>query len=253
MAKDQYELERKRNSSMRQKKDRRSFRQQSVRGTDFISPSDKSNDSVASKILATTSPASVVYRRASGSKGPHGLMTIPSEDLSECSASNKNICGNASTGSTAKNARAPLQTIDKNVFVSQNAKATSNTRTSTDSDTQDILIPTPFHLGSSMDAEANQDTSMLLPKRILNSRFSNVASSRSSFGTTDDDSHTTTATVATVVSKLPKPPVSAKPTTVVPSAVEDDAIALAAARRAGAKFTQSRRFPSTPEGDLHEA
>ena len=253
MAKDQYDQERKRNSSMRQKKDRRSFRKPSDRVADFVSPSDRSSDSVASKSLATASPASVLNHRTSGSKGPHGLMTIPSEDLSECSASNNKPGITTSSVGTLQSTRIPLQTINKNVFVSQNAKATSNSRTSTDSDSQDIRIPTPFHLGSSLEAEAIQDTSMLRPQRILNSRFSNAASSRSSLGTVDDDSHTTTTTVATIVSKLPRPPVRATATPVAPSAADDDANALAKARQASARFTTARRFPSTPEGDLHEA
>jgi hypothetical protein len=184
-------------------------------------------------------------------------MTIPSEDLSECSTSNHNTGNAASSVSTLTSSRVPLQTIDKNVFVSQNAKATSNSRTSTDSDSQEIRIPTPFHLGSSLEAEADQDTSLFRPQRILNSRFNNVASSRSSLrsslGTVDDDSHTTTTSVATIVSKLPRPSVRATPPPVAPPAPDDDANALAKARQASARFTTARRFPSTPEGDLHEA
>ena len=234
MEKEQYVQDRKRNSSMRQKKDRRSH---SFRERAFTSPDAKSDaksmGSVTSESPMKAAPESIMRSVKKHSKGPHGLMTIPSEDFSDCSPANSN------KGSNEK--RALLQSIDKKTFMNQNDSASmatsNNSKTTTDSDSQDILVPTPFHLGRSLDAEAlAKESPSILQKRALNNRFHTASSSLlGTFG--DDDSLTTSE--ATVPSRLPRP-----------ARMSDDASALAAARlvRIG-----TRRFPSTPDGSLHEA
>ena len=169
--KGQHEQDQKRNKSMRQKKDRRSH---SFRERAFTSPDAKSMGSVTSESPMKAAPESIMRSVKKHSKGPHGLMTIPSEDFSDCSPANSN------KGSNEK--RALLQSIDKKTFMNQNDSASmatsNNSKTTTDSDSQDILVPTPFHLGRSLDAEAVvKDSPSILQKTALNNRFCTVSSS----------------------------------------------------------------------------
>ena len=227
--KGQHEQDQKRNKSMRQKKDRRSH---SFRERAFTSPDAKSMGSVTSESPMKATPQSVMRSLRKDSKSHHGFMTIPSEDFSDCSTANSN---NINKGSNEK--RYLFQSIDKKADETASMATSNNSKTTTDSDSQDILVPTPFHLGRSLDAEAlAKESPSILQKRALNNRFHTASSSLlGTFG--DDDSLTTSE--ATVPSRLPRP-----------ARMSDDASALAAARlvRIG-----TRRFPSTPDGSLHEA
>lgn len=238
IAKEQYDQERQRTSSMRQKKDRRSSR-----APDFISPGINSMDSVDSVSPIKAAPESVIRRFTGGSNGRHGLMTIPSEDISECSSK----CTDSTSTETTK-VREPLQTIENQASTTQRHQgSTSNSRATADSLSQAVRMPTPFHLGGSLEAEAEVDTSILQPRNIMSTRFSSAPSTRSSMGTTDDESQTTSS-VATVPSKFVRPPLR------LSTGSNDDASRLASARLASARLVpSSRRFPSTPQGDLHEA
>lgn len=237
IAKEQYDQERQRTSSMRQKKDRRSSR-----APDFISPGINSMESVDSVSPIKAAPESLIRRFTGGSSGRQGLMTIPSEDISECSSK----CTDSTSTETTK-VREPLQTIENQASTTHRHQgSTSNSRATADSLSQAVRMPTPFHLGVSLDAEAEVDTSLLQPRNIMSTRVSSVPSTRSSMGTTDDESQATSS-VATVPSKFVRPPRMS-------TGSNNDAFNLASARLASARLAPtSRRFPSTPQGDLHEA
>ena len=134
--KGQHEQDQKRNKSMRQKKDRRSH---SFRERAFTSPDAKSMGSVTSESPMKAAPQSVMRSLRKDSKGPHGIMTILSEDFSNCSTANSN---SINKGSNEK--RTLFQSIDKKTFTNQDetaSMATSNSsKTTTYSDSQDILV-----------------------------------------------------------------------------------------------------------------
>lgn len=238
LAKEQYDQERKRTSSMRQKKDRRSSR-----APDFISPGINSMASVDSISPINAAPESVVRRFTGSSNGRQGLMTIPSEDISECSSK----CSE-STGTETTRVRPPLHAVEKqtNSTHRQHVTTTDSNATS-NSPSQNFRMPTPYHLGGSLDAEAEVDTSLLQPQNIMSTRFSSAPSNRSSMGTADDESQTTSS-VATIPSKFVRHPLR------LSSGSNDDAAKLASARLASARLAPtSRRFHSTQHGELHEA
>ena len=267
MAKEQYEQEQKRNWSLRHKKDRRSSR-----ARDLVSPGVNSLGSVDSESRKqTASCTDATGRLESGSNGRLGLMTIPSEDISECSSK-----GIDSRNAESMKGRLPLQGIEnQDSGMHQSERVSNDSRGNGNMRSHVMNMPTPNNLASSLDEEKG---SVFSPQQqdqnLLNNRVSWVSSTRSSsMGTTDNESqnassvatvpsqlrryparlsdesqHTTGSSVATVPSKLASMLPHEK------SSSNEDAIDSAYTWMKSYRLPpRSCRMPYTPTGELHEA
>jgi hypothetical protein len=172
MKKEQYALERKRNSSMRAKKDRRS-----KSGRLFFSPTafdGETPTSEAGTSIADKRPESVM-RNLAGSNRPHGLMTIPSEDVSDgtpsTSQSKLTEAGSIRRDRDSRSKEAFQPTKNEIVRSKDSSKVTSST------DSHELRVPTPCHLGMPLEAEAaevDRPARVASANRILHDQFSTV-------------------------------------------------------------------------------
>jgi Calcium-activated chloride channel len=192
ITKEQYEQERKRHSSMRQKKDRQSFRHDAS----FQSSAEKSIASPPAKHCKNTEKKGEKGILAGGSRTKSALMTIPSEELSELSPSHSNIQDpKIGLGNEKAHKKMPITPTAK---VSESKSTLKNYV-----DIKGAPIPSPMYLGSSLDAEAAQDTSILHPTRIFDPSSHPIGNERSSLDTLEDESYTASS-VSTFPSEFPR-------------------------------------------------